>query len=194
MLGHKLYAIVRQSDFVHNISNEIYKIDGNYEKYKFKINRLIDRKDTPNFMKHLFWRPNIVFSIINENTSYRAGLFRPLLYTLFYKFNANDVYDKFLLFCLHCLLHLSFVLLNEKENETAENTPFLGKYLNFNNCNNKIIYEQGFWGIACRLIKSDKSIKFKLVETIMKLSCFNGIANMRHYDVCFFVLCVSQMF
>ena len=95
-----MYAIVCQSDLIKNIKlNEMYKVDGDYQ---FKINRLIDRKDKSNLMKQLFWRPNIVFSIIDKNTNYESGLFRSLLFTLNYKFTSNDSYDTFSLFCLNC--------------------------------------------------------------------------------------------
>ena len=143
-------------------------------------------------MKQLFWRPNIVFSIINKNVRHDQGLFKPLLFTLNDKFSSNHSYDKFLLFCLNCLFHLSYALLNEKQNETAENTPFLGKYVNFNDCNNRIIHNEQFWGVNCRVIDSPKSIKCKIIETIMKLSCFNGMSNMRRDDVCF--LCLFSIF
>ena len=151
---------------------------------------MIDGKDTSNLMKQLFWRPNILFSIINEKAAYGRG-FYPLLFVFNKKFSPNNSYDKFLLFCLNCLLHLSFILLNEKENSNSANTPFLGKYLNFNNCNNFLIYDEHFWGIDCRVIDvphtmtvNSSSIKCQMIETIMKLECYDGMSSIRREDVC----------
>ena len=65
-MGHKLYSIVGQSDNISNISNQLYIFDNNYEKYTLKINKLIENKDTTSLIKQLFWKPNIVLSIINQ--------------------------------------------------------------------------------------------------------------------------------
>ena len=163
---------------MHNIANQVYNIDGDYEQYQFKINRLIDRKDTPNLMKQLLWKPHIVLSMINKNPNHNRGMYRPLFYTVCEKFHRNNNFDKFLAFFLNCLFHFSFILLNENENDSRENTPFLGKYVNYNDCNNKIVFDRWFWGINTQFIDKVGSIKYNIIETIMNLTCFNGLSQM----------------
>ena len=121
-MGHKYYSIVRKSEFINNIKNEVYLIDNDYNKYKLKINSLISNHDSNGLIKQLFWKPNIVLSIINEDT-YK---YRPLLYSIGDKFSGIN--DKLILFFLNCLFHLSFVLLNESNDK---NNKFLKLYFNW---------------------------------------------------------------
>ena len=79
-MGHKLYSIIRQSEYIESIANEIYNVDNNYESYKNKINKLISNMDTNNLVKQCFWRPNLVVSIINRyETKFGRVRFEPLL-------------------------------------------------------------------------------------------------------------------
>ena len=101
-MGHKLYGVVRQSDYIYNICNEIYSNDNDYNKYSFKINKMISNDDSAHLYKQLFWKPNIVLSIINTGKDKYA----PLLH-------AIGKQDKMFGYVLSCLFHLSYVLLNE---------------------------------------------------------------------------------
>ena len=98
---------IRQEEFISNVSNQIYIIDENYDKYKFKINNLIENGDTRNLTKQLFWKPNIVLSIVNYVQ--RLGHYNPLLYLITKEFEDNKHF-KFILFFINCLFHLSYIM------------------------------------------------------------------------------------
>ena len=50
-MGHKYYSIVRQSELINNIKNQVYVIDNNYDKYKRKILTLAHNHDSGALMK-----------------------------------------------------------------------------------------------------------------------------------------------
>ena len=180
-MGHKLYSFVRKQDFVENISNQCYTIDNNYKKYKFKINKLIDNNDTNNLIKHLFWKPNIVLSIINVNAGRRK--YRPLLYDVSRKIKNT----KFLMFFLNCLFHLSYVLLNEKNGNNTN--VFLKKYFNWNSLKHDLIFEDEFYGCNQKMHANGFDTN-GFVDLIMQQSYFNGLSQNDKYHISRISSCV----
>ena len=164
-MGHKLYGIVRQHDFISNIKNEIYNIDNNSTKFKLKINNFIQNNDTNNLVRHLFWRPNVIFSIVDNSYPCTA----PLFFTIARQFGDTEYRREhqnlnFLHFVLNCLFHFSYILLNETNDK---NNKFLKQYFNFEKCYDNIVSGGCFWGIDASLISP--------IELIMKQSYFNGL-------------------
>ena len=123
-MGHKYYSIVRQSSLINSIKNTFYVIDNNYEKYKSKILTFAHNHDNQALMKQLFFKPHVVLSIIipQDNKHYP----RPLFVEMMYQFGEINV--KFVLFFLNCLFYHSFLMLEEKNDET---NIFLKKYFNW---------------------------------------------------------------
>ena len=203
-LGHKIYSIARQSDYIYNITNQVYKIDNNYKNYKFKINKLIENNDIINITKQLFWRPNILLSIINTDGNYCF----PLLYTIGQKFssksskqynnNNNKGNDKFVLLFLNCLFHYSLILLNEPNDKKNE---FLKEYFNFNFCGYPLIYNNHFFGIDTSSIgngnnnnnnNTNNNIKYNIIETIMKQDYFNGLSQIETNKGNILYYCINE--
>ena len=156
-----VYSIVRQSDYVYNIANQVYKIDNNYKNYKFKINKLIENNDVNNLTK--------------------------LLYTITQKFSSNN---KFILLFLNCLFHFSLIILNEtndKKNLFLQkyfnfnhcnypiiyNNYFFGintSTINSNNDNND------------NDSNDTNNVKLNIIETIMKQDYFDGLSQIESSD------------
>ena len=152
-MGHKYYAIVRQSERmyiqyyvfclflkryslsvqnitiknmicfrIHNIKNQVYVIDNNYEKYKSKVVELTHNHDSGALMKQLFWRPHVILSIVLVDKFY------PLFSEISEQFGVIN--GKFVIFFLNCLFFHSFVML--KEPDDVDNN-FLKKYFVWGN-------------------------------------------------------------
>ena len=161
-----MYSVIRQSDYINTICNELYDIDGNYNKYKQKINKMIETNDSSNFIRQLFVRPNSVLSMITFEIGKR---FIPLLRII--GFSGND---KLFALYLSCLFHFSLIILNEDNNK---NNKFLRKYFNFNELHDTIGSGRYLWGISSHDVngKSFDNIKYKHIELIMSLPYFDGI-------------------
>ena len=201
-MGHKLYAVVRQSDFIDNIKYEVYSVDNDYVKYRNKINKLIETSDTNNLMKQLFWKPNVIFSILNDNTKmssnvsvYDTGKYNrspltciaPILYTVFYKFSnlvfldkgrESKLNHKFSMVFSNFLLHYGSIILDEKYKDSR--MKFLYKYFNFLD-GRGITLHGGFFGIDYAYIINPivtnitvPSIVYEMIDIIMKDHLFNG--------------------
>ena len=161
--GHKLYSVIRQADYLNTICDELYGIDGNYNKYKQKINKMLETNDSSNFRRQLFLRPNSVLSMI----TFEINRFVPLL-----KIIGKAGNDKLFALFLSGLFHFSLIILdeaNDKENQ------FLRKYFNYNTLNGGIGGGQNLWGIGAEELKSFDSMKYKHMQLIMSLPYFDGI-------------------
>ena len=100
-MGHKYYSIIRQKEFVDNIKNQCYNIDGNYEKYKGKILKMVENHDRSQLIKQLFWKPHLVLSVIYAEKGYDTERwFHPLFVLISQEFLSID--SKFVLFFLNC--------------------------------------------------------------------------------------------
>ena len=169
-MGHKLYSLIRQDEFISNVKNQIYNIDENYDQYKLKINKLIDDRDTNNLTKQLFWKPNIVLSIINiEKDTPNQNDYYPLFYSAAKQ--LSNINSKFLVFFFSCLFHLSCVLCNEENNE---NNRFLKLYFNWNQFGNRILCFDEFYGLS-------NYSNFKsngIAEMIIKQRYFNAFSQL----------------
>ena len=161
--GHKLYSVIRQADYINTICDELYGIDGNYNKYKQKINKMLETNDSSNFRRQLFIRPNCVLSMIR----FQFKRFVPLL-----KIIGKAGNDKLFALFLSCLFHFSLIVMNESNDK---NNQFLRKYFNYNKLHGTIGDGREFWGIGAEQIKSIDSMKYKHVELIMSLPYFDGI-------------------
>ena len=64
-------SFVREK-FINCVKNQLYNIDNNDIKYKFKIN--ISDNDTNNLIAQSIWRPNVALSIVE---------YQPLFYSVF---------------------------------------------------------------------------------------------------------------
>ena len=166
VVGHKLYSVIRQGDYINTICDELYGSDGNYYKYKQKINKMIETNDWSNFTRQLFIRPNCVLSMIR----FEIDKVCPLL-----KIIGRPTNDKIFALVLSCLFHFSLVVMNESNDK---NNQFLRKYFNYNKLNGGICGGRNFWelwGIGANQIKSFDSMKYKHLELIMSLPYFDGI-------------------
>ena len=181
-MGHKYYSIVRQGEYIRNITNEIYNIDNDYNLYKNKVLRMIESKDSVNIMKQLFCRPNMVFSISSdENFPFLCKIdVNFTKHTKMHMTKANIVNDdKFYVFVLNCLFHYSLIVLNEMQ--------FMQDYFNYNSENNQVTRGTTFWGIDTSTIKSVGGVKLQIVESIMKQTYFHVVSQMRQFMVCLFL-------
>ena len=82
-MRHKLYSVIRHSDYLHSIANETCNIDNNCELYKNKILRIAENGDMNNLCKQSFWKLNIIVSN-NENKIY--GKMSRFFFKLFISF------------------------------------------------------------------------------------------------------------
>ena len=199
---HKLYAFARQSDFVRNITNQVYQIDNVYNNYKLKILKLIENHDITNLTKQLFWKPNAIASFLLEtgddddadDTDDNEDIvepkeYIPFLFSIASQFHSKQ--SKFVLFFLNCLFHLSYILLDEPHSKDNE---FLAKYFNWNQCN-QIVTSSHFFGIPIEAIKST-GLLYSIIDLIMKQPYFNGLSQIRdvtylwlHFYVLFVCFC-----
>ena len=187
----ELHSMLKQSESINRIANQVYNIDDNYSKYKSKISKFITIGDAINLTKELFWKPNIVLSILHLDRGVSSpGRFKPLFVPVASQFGASDV--EFLLLFFNCLLHLGLVLLNEQPN--TDKNAFLKKYFNFNNLHGKIVSKKWFFGIDANLLDSPKSIQYEIVENMMKQSYFQGLSQMRELWVCFITFMICLIF
>ena len=161
--GHKLYSVIRQADYVNTICDELYSVDGNYNKYKQKINKMLETNDSANFIRQLFIRPNSVLSMIR----FEIHRYSPLL-----KIIGKAGNDKLFAIFLSCLFHFSLIVMNETNDK---NNQFLRKYFNYNELHARIGGGRNLWGIGSEQLKSFDTIKYKHVELIMSLPYFDGI-------------------
>ena len=133
-IGHKLYAIKRRYDYVNAVSNETHNVDGDYEKYKAKINQMIQTNDNDNLISQLFLQPNLVLSIINGSSL----TYYPLLHSI-----GSHMNDKLWLLFLNCLIHFGIVILGENIEKNSDendiNKSFLKKYINYNTYTSAVI-------------------------------------------------------
>ena len=162
-MGHKYYSIVRQTDYINAISDEMYNVDGDSGLYNDKIRKLIESNSTNNMIKQLFLQPNKVLSLKKRT---------PLLCKI-----GEHNNDKLYLLFLNFIFHFSSEILSDNDDTKEE---YMGKYLNYENCNHTLT-EYEFFGIEQRLIKSFDSMKYKNMELIMKQKCFNGLSNQTGY-------------
>ena len=89
---------------------------------------------------------------------------------------------------LDCLFHFNNILLGNSNNNN-NSIDFLKKYFNFNHCNEPIIDWNSFWALSADVNK------VKLIDTIMKLTYFNGINQIKLNDTKKFVYyCVEYNF
>ena len=179
-----LYSILRQSDTIKAVANEVYMIDEKYEKYHFKINRLIETGNSKRLTKQLLWRPNVVLSMIEKPRQYIY--YEPLLSVVGARFCQSDA--NFVLFFVNCLMHFGLILLNEPAT-SDDDSVFLRKYLNYNHLNGQIVAEDYFFGIDARCIDSDTCVQYLIVEMIMKHPCFLGLSQIEPIWVCVFLYC-----
>ena len=188
-IGHKYYSIVRQSELINNIKNQVYIIDNDYSKYKKKILKFAQTHDTGSLIKELFWKPHIVLSMIVGGGEY--GGHYPLFVELCKRFAG--VNSKFVLFFLNCLFYHSFVMLKEENNET---NTLLKKYFNWGYS----YYTMGdvrdgrdFYSIPIIAIVSS-SVESSIVRLILEKEYLNvfGFYGAKHVCgiVCCFFLCV----
>ena len=167
------YSIIREKEFIENVENQVYTIDNNYEKYKLRINQLISNNDTNNLTKQLFWRPNVVLSIVNTDDP--KPNYNPLLFSVGYRLTIKSKKKgnfKFAMFFLNCLFHLSYILLCESKSK--EKNVFLKKYFNWNKLSSSMLtHAHGFYGFA----DGSYFVKDGLVELIMKQEYFDGLSQ-----------------
>ena len=164
-IGHKLYSFVRQSDFINNVRNQLYNIDANYNKYKIKIRKFAENNDSANLTKELFWRPNVLLSILYHSNYY----YFPIFWFVCQQMQKEN--DKFCMLFLNFMFHYNHSILNDTNDE------FLKKYFNFNKCDGCMIQGAEFWAIDGSLIKSQNSIKYSIIELILKQPFFNGLSQ-----------------
>ena len=162
---------VRQSDYIYNVCNQVYSIDDNVEKYKLKMNKLIEENDISNLTKQLFWKPNVLLSLI-VGDSYSL---RPFFVEIASKFGNKD---KFVLFVLNCLFHLSLILLNHPNDE---NNKLLRQYFNFNNLGSGMVGYGGIFGINGGAAR-EGNVKYKMLDLLFKQKYFNGINQIEDED------------
>ena len=159
-MGHKYYTIMRQSPLINSIKNQVYEIDNNYSKYKDKILTLIHNHDSDGLMKQLFWKPNVVLSIIVDEDKY--GGHRLLFPEVVQQF--GEINTRFILFFLNCLFFHSFLMLEEKNDES---NLFLKKYFNWGSSR----YGRGsgneFYGISSSSVLKSSSKEW-IVNLILK--------------------------
>ena len=156
-----IQSIVRQSELINNIKNQVYVIDNNYNKYKDKILTLAHSRDSNGLMKQLFWKPHIVLSIIVKDRN-RGGY---QMYPLFGEIGRyfSDTNPKFVIFFLNCLFFYSFVMLKESDNQENK---FLKKYFNW-----------GFGGDTMASLSSRRFYGLRLLS-IVEGSIISSIVNL----------------
>ena len=178
-MGHKLYGIKRRSQFIQSNANLVYNVDGDYDKYKTKVNKLIDGGDFEGIGNELILQPNLILSIIRRNAL-------PLLHFC-YNFKLHQLF-------LSNIFYFGEVVLNESidkdkdkgdsngdsnSKSKSKETLFISKYLNFNRCDDEVLMTfNRFWGINANNILSRKDGHYKSIETIMKSKYFNGLSQM----------------
>ena len=161
---------------------------------------MIQNNDNLHLSNQLFLKPQMIISIINGKYDQT-----PLLYSI----GKTDNIKLFELFLTN-LFHFIEIILNCDEN----NNHFGKKYFNFNKCNGYIISYNDFvefiyviylcfilvtsilcvfainccivvdqWGLDTKGMKVG-SLKYKMVETIMKLAYFDGSNQVERRWVC----------
>ena len=187
-MGHKYYSIVRQSELINNIKNQVYEIDNNYNNYNKKIVELANNHDSGALMKQLFWKPHVVLSMIVHGRDYvrQKDSFYPLFSEISKEF--NDISVKFILFCLNCLFFHSFVMLDEPDDESNK---FLKLYFNWgkarytmNNFHNDSFYHIPLSSIVPSSTESS-IVNLILTKKYLNVFRFHGQRN-----VCFVFGCV----
>ena len=161
-----LCSIVRQSELINNIKNQVYVIDNNYNKYKRKIVELVHNHDTGALMKQLFWKPHVVLSIIVDFSGDDGNHFYPLFNEICEHF--SDINPKLILFFLNCLFFHSFIMLAEGKNETNK---FLKRYFNWGIPDRN----QHFYGIPISSIVPS-STQSSIVNLILSKEYLNALA------------------
>ena len=130
--------------FIDSVCNTVHKFNGDYSQFKNKVISMVNDNDITQFAKQLFFKPNIMASIVVD----AAGLLGdsvPLLHLIGSKQNIK----MFSLF-LHSLIHFSSVILGEsldQDNDSKQDDgdkSFGKEYFNFNECNYPIISESTF--------------------------------------------------
>ena len=182
-MGHKYYSIVRQSELINNIKNQVYVVDNNYEKYKEKIVALSHNHDNGALMKQLFWKPHVVLSII---IPLKNGFGRLLFPEMVERFGQINV--KFVLFFLNCLFFHSFVMLKEKNDQT---NTFLKKYFNWGYSGSIYSHSDAyFYGISSSSVVESSSEAI-IVNLILKKEYLRVLAFIQ---VCGFVNFCNGLF
>ena len=171
--------MIRKYEFIEAICDKAHAIDGNYEKFKEKLDVLVKNHDTINFTRQLLLQPNLVLSCIYTMKP-RIIIEKPLLLNI-----GRSDNDKMFSMFVSCLIHFSLIVLNESNDER---NILLSKYFNFNE-SASIINGNTFWGIKLRDVTKDSS-KYKNIQTIMSQKCFDGLSNIGARDVCNTILCL----
>ena len=84
--GHKLYAVLRRSEFIENVRASINN-DMNYERYKVKITNYVTNKNIDMLSKHIILRPNVILSMMNSNS---IDNIRTMLYFVIYSKSSKS--------------------------------------------------------------------------------------------------------
>ena len=127
-IGHKLYGVVRNEEYIINV-NDLIDNDLDYGKYKSKIMSLVKNKNVNHFGKEMMLRPNYLLSIIHnemEDEESYSGDFgiRPILY---YTSNSVNHSLKMFDYCLASIFHFGIDILgtianNDKLASTTSKT------------------------------------------------------------------------
>ena len=71
-------------------------------------------------------------------------------------------------------MYFNKVFLGHSKQDNKDKNTFLKKYVNFNNCAMPMFFACRWWGLHGKYSKN-----LKILETIMKLQCFDGINQMK---------------
>ena len=203
-MGHKFYTIKRKEMFIDSIDHLIYDNNNDYPNFQTKINTLINDNDISKLSKQLFFQPNIVLSLINDNSE-------PLLATI----GLTKQYRMYELF-LNCLFHFGEMILNEREPNNIStiyskdinndgklsdpytdssynkndfplndkyisidinNKLYLQKYFNFSHGGAPTCHSTYLWGLLQNKEANDEKTALRLAEIIMKSNYFNGVTS-----------------
>ena len=139
-MGHKYYNIKRRQIVIENVSNNVFNINLDYDKYNNKIMSMVNDNNIIEFGRELLLKPNIILSIMCQYSLEYV----PLLYMTREFIKLHEL-------CLHSLFHFSTMYLNENINEKNINMDksFISKYLNFKNCHEPIIEYSTFVKFFC---------------------------------------------
>lgn len=191
------FLVVRRQDFIESVNN-LNKSDSNYAEYKTKIKRLIDTSEIGTLTRELVWKPNIIFSMINEhsyNFAYHYGEEKPIPFLGIMELNKDnnlkirDIFYQSLIHFGKCTLGLRNSSANKKNGNININIK--------NSDNDKIgetflrdygiVRSSSFFGvflpnnITFEGVEQHRKLKYKFVINVLNCPYFDGL-NQSYID------------
>ena len=122
--GHKMYSFMRRKEYIETVSQRLIEMNGNINKLNESVNEIVVSGNLKGLGKQLFYLPNLIIcSMFDEN---EKGINLPLLYKIGKNDDTLQLFELFMAFLFHF-------------GNNIGDPSYIGKYLNYNECNNGII-------------------------------------------------------